>query len=885
MGLVASGTRLGPYEIVSLIGSGGMGEVWRARDTRLDRSVAVKILTEDFARSSERRERFTREARTISQLDHPHICVLYDVGDDYLVMELLEGETLAERIARGALPLSEVVRYGAEIAAALDRAHRAGVVHRDVKPGNIMITRSGTKLLDFGLAKAAPLSMPASSAPAESHLVTQRLALTGQGAILGTFQYMAPEQLEGLDADFRTDIFALGEVLFEMATGNPAFEGKTKTSLIAAIVSADPRPISELRPLTPPALDHVIAKCLSKNPEDRWQSAHDVAEELKWIGATSMTAAAKHGRMRLSRTSLLFWLLAVAMAGALGAAMTWLAIGRRPAPILRLDIDLPPQTYLERAGRAMLTVSPDGSRVVYGAPYQGTRRLFLRAIDRFTATPIPGTERPHSPFFSPDGAWVGFFADGTLKKVSLSGGAPITICSVPNARGATWGVDQMIYFAPYPSGGIYKVSAGGGMPVQVSRPDPKRNELSHRWPQTLPGGTHLLATVKGGDIASFDGARIVALPVGGGPLTTILEGGMFATYLPTGHLIFARENGLYAVAFDARSLKVSGTPVRVIDGVLMWQDTGWAAYAVSSNGSLVYLPAVGEITWRMLDIDRKGVRRVIVDGLPNVVSPRLSPDERMIAIDVGAANDDIALVDLTRGMRTRLSFEAGNEARPIWTPDGTRVLYSSELPVEGKHHIVMRSIDGSGQPEELLRSSNAVAPWSVSPDGTTLAFVESTPSHQRDIGLLSLSGRLKTPLLESAFDETAPAFSPDGQWLAYESNESGRSEVYVRAVAAGSGRTQISIGGGSSPHWAKSGRELFYFNENAMHGVAIEAGTPLRAARPQSLFPIMKDVDQDYDVTADGHFLFPSSGAEIELEQIHYVGNFTADVKRRVSSK
>ncbi len=880
--MVATGTRLGPYEVISQLGAGGMGEVWRARDVRLDRFVAIKILPGDFARSAERKARFEREAKTISQLNHPHICTLYDVGEDYLVMELLEGESLEKRLERGPLTLPEVLRYGSEIADALDRAHRAGVVHRDLKPANIMITRSGAKLLDFGLAKASPPSVVVAEMNAASNVVTQQLGLTSQGLIVGTFQYMAPEQLEGQDADARTDIFALGSILYEMATGTTAFAGKTKASLIAAIINGSPKPITELRPLTPPALEHVVAKCLNKDPDDRWQSAHDVADQLRWIGTSpSMPAIAPRARS-LGRSGMLWLLAAIVLTSGMLVAWRMIDISRVEPAVQRLDIALPPQTLLERAGRAMLAISPDGTRVVYGAPFQGERRLFLRALDRFAASPIPGSERPQCPFFSPDGAWIAFFSDGFLKKAPMSGGAPITICSAPNARGGTWSEDQTIYFTPYPSGGVFRVSASGGTPVQLSRPDKSRNELSHRWPHVLPDGKHLLVTVKSGDIASFDEASIVALSVRDGSMTTILEGGTDAAYLPSGHLVFARGDALYAVPFDASSLRVTGAPVRVLDGVLTWADTGWSAYAFSNNGSLVYVPAVGTIRWRLMAIDRTGHSTDIATGLPNVVTPRLSPDQRTVAIDVGAANDDIALVDVARGTTTRLSFEPGNEASPVWTPDGTHVLYASELPVEGMHRIVMRAADGGGQLEELARSADAILPWSISSDGKTLAYVDATPSNRRDIWLLSLADHTKRAMLETPFDEAAPAFSPDARWLAYESNESGRYEVYVRSVATGGGRVQISVDGGSSAHWSKDGRELFYWNQNAMYGVTIESGPPLRAARPVRLFPQRKDVDQDYDVMADGRFLFPADGGDIELREIHHVANWFDDVRKRM---
>ncbi|MDQ6803263.1 MAG: protein kinase [Acidobacteriota bacterium] len=882
------GTRLGPYEIVSPLGAGGMGEVYRAKDTRLDRHVAVKILAAQLAQNAQFRLRFEREAKTISQLNHPNICTLYDVGENYLVMELLEGESLADRLAKGLLPLKDVLKYGVQISDALGKAHREGVIHRDLKPGNIMLTKSGLKLLDFGLAK----SVMVTSAPEGA---TAQKPLTQEGMVLGTLQYMAPEQLAGEEPDARTDIFALGSVLYEMATGKHAFEGKTRTSLIGAIVSGEPKAIGELRPLTPPSFEHVVKKCLEKDPEVRWQSATDIAEELRWINeAGSQAGVATPITMRRKTREMIAWGLAFIAAGALvwRLAKTW----TEPHSVIRVNVALPPQTFVAGIGArgdvdfgfgTNISFSPDGKNVVYAGNSGGVDGLFMRPLDRFDAAAIPDTEGAQSPFFSPDGEWIGFFANGALKKVAVSGGAPVTLCGgcVDSPLGAVWGEDQTIYFAPRPAGGIYKLSASGGTVVAVSKPDAARNELSHRWPQLLPDGKHLLVTIKTGGIETLDEAQIAIVSLADGKARVVFSGGTSASYIPTGHLVFMRAGSLYAIPFDVKKLQTRGGPIRILGNVFYNSAAGEAGFAFSVSGSLVYLPGQMDTAATILYLDPTGHETLISHQQYYLMSPRLSPDGRAIAFIRGAANDEIALLDLLRGSLTRLSFEPGNANSPVWTPDGRYVIYGTDAPRPGMTNIVWRAADGSGASEELFRSPNRLTPSSVSPDGKLLAYVERAPSTRGDIWLLSLAERKRTPLVQTPFDEDEPIFSPDGRWIAYVSDESGKYQVYVRSAAAGGGRWQISIDGGSLPRWSRNGRALFYWNrhDHAIYRVSVIESGPFSAGRPEGLFS--RPDFGPYDVTSDDRFLIVKGLAPSETRQLNVILNWFDDVRKRTGSR
>ncbi len=659
-----AGTYLGPYEVLAPLGAGGMGEVYRARDTRLDRTVAIKVLPAQLADSPERRQRFEREAKAISSLNHPHICTLHDVGQqggiDFLVMEYLEGDTLAQRLTKGPLVLEQVLQYATEIADALDKAHRKGVTHRDLKPGNIMLTKTGTKLLDFGLAKLKPETGPA--APL-SELPTAKDNLSARGTILGTLQYMAPEQLEGKQVDARTDIFAFGAVLYEMVTGKKAFEGKNQASVIAGILERDPPPLSSLQPMTPPALDRVVKKCLAKEPEKRWQGASDLCDELKWIaeGGSQVTfppTAPAKGMRALGRRSLIRGLGALLLGAAIASLAFWSLKpwpSPPPTPITRTVIALPPGERLAGLDQPAVALSPDGNHLVYVANRGGTQQLYLRAMDSLEARPIPGTEGAVNPFFSPDGQWLGFFAGQKLKKVSLSGGAALTLGDAATPRGASWGSQGMIIFAPTNVSVLRQVSEAGGGPQPLTRL--AKGEVDHRWPEFLPGGKAVLFAA-GATIANWTNAKVAVQAVGTGERRDLVQGATNPRYAPSGHLVYAQGGSLMAVPFDLERLEVTGTAVPVVEGVLQSPSSGAAEYSFSATGSLVYVPGgLQAAQRRFVWVNRNGAEQPLAAPARAYRQPRFSPDGRRVALAIEEQESQIWLYDLTRETLTRLTFE------------------------------------------------------------------------------------------------------------------------------------------------------------------------------------------------------------------------------------
>jgi eukaryotic-like serine/threonine-protein kinase len=711
------GQRLGPYEILSAIGAGGMGEVYRARDARLDRIVAIKILPDQHAARPELRERFEREARTIASLNHPHICTLFDVGHqngtDYLVMEYLEGETLAERLKKGPLPLDQVLQYAIEISDALDKAHRKGITHRDLKPGNIMLTKSGTKLLDFGLAKlkkdTAPANVSLSKVPTED-------AVTAQGTILGTLQYMAPEQLEGKAVDARTDIFAFGTIVYEMATGKKAFEGKSQASLISAIMSSKPPAMSTLQPLTPPQLDWVVKKCLAKEPEKRWQDASDLCDELKWIAEgseqTAAISTAVPVRRNLSKT--LVWAAVAIVACVIVGVAAWIFKPAPAKPIVRFAMSLPPGQRLQIASLA-IAISPDATHLVYAAGQSsGTTQLYLRPMDGLEARPIPGTEGGTAPFFSPDGQWVGFSAGGKLKKILLSGGAPITLAdfSPQGGPGATWSSQGTIAFVPQSAGPILQISDSGGSPQPLTRLE--KGEGGDGVPQFLPGSRAMLFLHSTAFTPTNPNATIVAQSLRTGERRDLLQvqGVTIPSYASTGHLVYGQGTNLMAVPFDPQRLALTGAAVPVIEGAVPYQ------FSFSSTGSLVYIPSSTQARQlKLVWVDRRGAEQTVAAPPHNYVMPRVSPDGQRVAAGIEEADSQIWLYDLSRDTLTRLTFEGNANVDPLWTPDGKRIVFKG-----GQNRLFWQPADGSGPAEELTKSeltSNNV-PGSFSPDGQVL---------------------------------------------------------------------------------------------------------------------------------------------------------------------
>jgi serine/threonine-protein kinase len=881
---LASGARLGPYEIQAAIGAGGMGEVYRARDTRLDRTVAIKVLPAHVASDPQFRERFEREAKVVSSLDHPHICALYDVGHhdgtDFLVMQYLEGETLAARLARGPLPPQLVLRHGGEMADALDRAHRHGIVHRDLKPGNVMLTKDGAKLLDFGLAKHSEvMAAAAGGAAGWSALATREQPLTGHGTILGTFRYMAPEQLEGREADARSDIFALGSVLYEMATGRKAFDGKSQASLIAAILDADPPAISSVQPVCPPALDHVVRRCLAKDPDERWQSAHDVAGELRWIAEAGSQPGRSvelplPGRRRAWRRMGPAVLGAIVGATLTSASFLWLIPGRSGGAVgIHATIVLPSGAAFGNA-RARIAVSPDGRQIVFGAiGDDGVGRLHLRSIDRFEATPIRGTEAGDGPFFSTDGRWLGFFSGGSLKKVALAGGAAMTLAEAPDVRGASWGAGDTVFFTPRLDGGLWKVSAGGGAAQEVTSPDAKQREKTHRFPHVLPDGRAVLFTIGTHDITSFADARIAVVSIATGQRKTLVEGGSYPRYSATGHIVYSRGDVLMAVPFDPRRLEVTGPPVPLMEGVAASTEFGWAEFALGSEGTLAYVPG-GDVAsaTRLVWVDRKGVATPLSEAARLFFLPQLSPDGQRAVLRIGGANDTGWLYDLRRNTLTRVTF-GGNTLSITWMPDGKRLAYSmvSELG--------WVAADASSGEETLFRDEYQKSSVAVSPDGQTILYQTSRPDTGWDIWGLSVQDRKAAPILATRFNETLPRVSPDGRWLAYVSNETGRAEVYVRPFPGPGTKTQVSTKGGSAPVWARSGRELFFRSGEEMLVVDVQSGASFDAGTPRVLF---RSSAGGYDVAPDGQrFLMVQGQPRPVPKQINLVLGWFEELTRR----
>jgi serine/threonine-protein kinase len=894
---ILSGKRLGPYEILSAIGAGGMGEVYRARDTRLNRIVAIKVLPTHLADKSDLRERFEREARTIGSLNHPHICTLHDIGHqngiDYLVLEYLEGETLAERLKKGPLRLDQVLQYAIEIADALDKAHRKGITHRDLKPGNIMLTKSGTKLLDFGLAK---LRGPQAAVANLSAQPTEGSSLTAQGTILGTLQYMAPEQLEGKEADSRTDIFAFGVVVYEMATGKKAFEGKSQASLIAKILDSDPPPISSLQPMTPPQLDRVVKKCLAKEPEKRWQAASDISDELKWITesdsqiASQMSAPVK-GLATLGRRPMIVGMGALLFGAVVASLVIW---NLKPAPALstrresRFTITLPPGQQLAGLNEGLaVALSPDGTHLAYVARQGGTQQLYLRAMDSLEARPIPGTEGAVSPFFSPDGQWLAFFAGGKLKKVSVNGGAPVTLGDAGvTPRGASWGSQGMIIFAPTLVGVLQQVSDAGGTPQPLTRLE--KGEVSHRWPEFLPGGKAVLFAA-GATNTNWTDAQVAVQSVGTGERRNLVQGGTYPRYASSGHLIYAQRGTLIAVPFDAQRLAVTGAAVPVAEGVLQSPTNGHAQYSFSATGSLVYVPGTAQaaLQSRLVWVNRNGVEQSVAAPAHAYRRPQLSPDGGRVAVGITEQETQVWLYDLSRETSTRLTFAGNFNVNPVWTPDGKRIAFGSNK--EGPQNIFWQLADGSGGLERLATSEYTEAAMSWSPDGQLLAFIEITPTTGIDIWVLRLSDHKAQPFLRTPFNESVPQFSPDGRWLAYISDESGRDEVYVQPYPGPGGKWQISTEGGTEPVWNRNGRELFYRSGDKMMAVDIATQPGFTAGKPRVLFEGQflptPATFPNYDVSPDGQrflMLKPVEQAEAAPTQINIVQNWFEELKQKV---
>ena len=903
------GQSIGHYQIKSLIGAGGMSEVYLAQDTTLGRKVAFKLLPPQFTQDQDRLRRFEREARAASSLNHPNIVTIYEIGqqDDlhYIVTEFIEGRTLRQRMAHAPMKLRESLDVAIQVASALAAAHAAGIVHRDIKPENVMVRRDGiVKVLDFGLAKLTERQRDRETergrdtfSPSLSVSPSLRLSVsTIPGIVMGTPRYMSPEQARGLEVDARSDIFSLGVVLYEMIAGEAPFIGATSSDVIAAILHTEPPPLASLQPAIPPALDRLVKSCLAKEPDERWQSARDLARELKWMAEGGSQTAATALPAARSKKRAWVWLAAATLVSAIAIGLAAWLFSRAPAPAsqppTRFAVSLPPDARMNFLEHPVVAISPDGTRLVYAASNGRHIQLYLRAMDQIEAAPIPGTEGAYSPFFSPDGQWVGFFANLKMKKVSLRGGAPLDICSVsPVTRGASWATDDTIYFSLSHGGSLRRVSASGGEPQVVTTPDVQKGEGGHLWPEVLPGGKAILFTIRTG--GNFDDALIAALITETGEQRILLRGGASAHYAATGHLVYARAGSIMAVTFDPSQLRVTGAPVQVLDGVMIAPMSGAAHLAFSSTGALVYVPGRAEAASNsLLWVDRRGTVQPLTNDQRYFLNPSLSPDGQRLAVATVDATQDVWVHEFARGTMIRLTVGDSQNWAPVWTPDGKRVTYTS-MKIGGLPNLVWKPADGSGPEEQLMTGNIACFTGSWSPDGKTLAFTRQEVGDQRanaDIWLLSIEGeRQSRPFIHSKFIEFAPAFSPDGRYLAYVSDESGRNEVYLQSFPGPGVKRQISTEGGVGPVWARNGRELFYRHGDKVMAVAVTLRPEFSVASPRALFEGnyfelgRRDSPANYDVTSNGQRFVMIRNAEKQTAptQLNVVLEWFAEVKRR----
>lgn len=873
------GARLGPYEILTPLGAGGMGEVYKARDTRLDRTIAIKVLPSETSNDPELRARFEREAQAIAALDHPHICALHDVGEHdgvrYLVMQHLEGETLASRLARanGPLPLDQVLKIAIEIADALDKAHRAGITHRDLKPANIMLTRSGTKLLDFGLAKLREPSVPVGVAGLTNLATTA--PDTAHGTILGTLHYMAPEQVEGRQADARSDIWALGAVIYETATGKRPFGGESPASIISAILRDVPPPISTAQPLSPQGLEHVVATCLMKDPDDRWQSAADIVHELKWApaAATLPRAASRRSYAAVAWT--------VAALAVLGAGVALMVALRRPAVdarLMRFEIATPPSANFHA-----LALSLDGRSLAFVADHDDASHLWVRRLDQAASRPLPGTNGATFPFWSPDGRALGFFAGGKLKRIDLPDGVPQVLADAVAGRGGTWNTDGVIVFAPGTVGPLMRIPAAGGKPVAVTKLSTERG--SHRSPQFLPDGRHFLfftalvpLEARGTFMGSLDSLDV----------TPVLADANAAVYA-AGALLFMRQSSLVAVRFNATTGAVAGEPITIAEDVPVVTGAFRGAFAASPAGIVVHRanpPGLRQLAW----IDRSG-KQLGTIGPPDengLVNPALSPDEQRVMVGrVLQGNPDAWEIDVARGVLSRMTTEASNEGGPIWSPDGRfRVFYSDR---NGVFDVFRAPAGGTGDSIRLTDFPESTVPQALSPDGQLLVYAAQSAVTGSDLWVMRMSGdRQASPLVKTAADDHGAQLSTGGKWLVYESNVSGRTEVYVQSFPTARERVQVSKGGGVQPRWRPDGRELFYIAPNgdlmavpiatAADERALKPGVPVWLFRTRLVVstPAPTFIKPQYAVARDGRFLMNVALEPPPRKPIEVVVNWAA---------
>jgi Tol biopolymer transport system component len=884
---IAAGTRLGIYEVTALIGAGGMGEVYRARDTRLNRDVALKVLPEVFARDTQRMARFEREAQVLAGLNHPNIAAIYGIEESgpvrALIMELVEGPTLADRVAGGSVPVDEALPIAKQIAEAVEYAHDKNVIHRDLKPANIKVTAEGVvKVLDFGLAKALANETAETDM---SNSPTLSMAATVQGVILGTASYMSPEQARGKKVDRRADVWAFGCVFYELLSGQKTFAGEDVSETLAFVMTKAPA-FDSLSAKTPPAIRTLLQRCLERNLKRRLThigEARIIIEDLLSGVVPAESIAAQWGKEERLR-----WTAITALACAVVAAITGFASWNlKPAPpvpskpVTRTVITLAPGDRLAAVDEPVVAISPDGIQLAYVAVHAGTQQIFLRAMDAFEARAVAGTEGASEVFFSPDGQWLGFGAGGKLKKISVRGGAAITLGDAELLRGGSWGTAGTIIFSPTAGGALEQVPDVGGAVRPLTQVEKGENG-GHRWPEFLPGGKAVIF-VSGS--AGVNG-QIAVQDIKSSERKYLVQGAVQPRYAPSGHLVYAETGTLMASPFDADRLALTGAAVPVVENVWQSPTTGAAQYSISMAGSLVYVTGgIQAAQRRLVFVSRTGKEQELPAAMHNYDRPKLSPDGAGIAVNIAEQENQIWIYDLTRDTLTRLTFEGSANMGPLWTPDGKRIAYFSNK--EGPYRIFWQLADGSGGMEKLSGNDYVRFPLSWSGDGQLLAFGEINPTTGYDIWVLNMRDRKEQPFLRTQYYEGNAQFSPDGRWIAYVSDESGRYEVYIQPYPGPGAKWQISTDGGMEPRWSSNGRELVYRNVHKVMAVDVTAQPTFSAGKPRMLFEeqyVQPSIaTRTLDVSADGQrflMLKPVGQEQATPSQINVVLNWTEELKR-----
>jgi serine/threonine-protein kinase len=904
---LAAGTKLGWYEVLAAIGAGGMGEVYQAHDTKLGRDVAIKVLPEAFAHDPERLSRFQREAKMLASLNHSNIATIHGLeqsgGTSYLVMELVSGATLAERVKRdGAVPIEEALAIAKQIAEALEAAHEKTIIHRDLKPANVKVTPEGkVKVLDFGLAKAFAGD---TSTEDMGNSPTLSMAATMQGVILGTAAYMSPEQARGKSVDKRTDIWAFGCVLYELLTGKQAFHGEDITEILAAVVKSEPD-WSCLPETTPVAIRLLLRRCFQKDKTLRMQSAGDARIEIQeaLTAAPTAVAATAAPATRSWRERVAWAAAALIVLTAIALAIGFVLRAPKPPLPMRLSAEIGADASLFTDLGSAAILSPDGTRLaLVAAGSDQKRRIYVRSLDQLQATALSGTEGARNSFFSPDGQWIGFFADGKLKKISVQGGASVTLCDALDDRGGSWGEDGTIVFEPDNRAALSKISSAGGTSQPLTTLDKQAEEVTQRWPQVLPGGKAVLFTSSTSTaVASFEDAEIVVYSMASGQRKTLQRGGFHARFLPSGHLVYMHEGTLFAMPFDLKRLEVTGQPTPILEGVVTAPGSAGAQFSFSETGSLVYVAGRGggqnvSIYW----MDREGKFTPLRETPSDYTNLAVSPDGKRLALEIfDGKRRDIWTYEWERDALTRLTFAGELNENPVWTPDGQRIVYSS-LQKGGAPNLWWIRADGAGDAQRLTESKSVHYASSWRPDGKVLALSQQNPDTTFDILTLPIEGDEKSgwkagepkPFVNGPSSEMKPAFSPDGRWLAYQSNESGSYEVYVRPFPGPGGKWPISTGGGVFPEWSRNGKELFYRTPDSKIMVVTytTSGDSFHADKPQ-LWSLGQFTDRglanpNFDLHPDGKrfavLKTPGTEHAAAVNKVSFIFNFFDEISSKV---